>query len=137
MCRLRPIVIIGSVLAGVKLLSAAGSQPSPAASPRQLTEADAGRLVELRVGDKLVITLPGNPTTGFQWKVAAGDPAIVRPSGGPEFEPAGRGMGSAGKLTLRFDAAGAGQTGLKLIYHRPFEKDTPPAKTFEVTVNVK
>jgi len=38
---------------------------------------------------------------------------------------------------LRFEAAEAGKTSLKLIYHRPFEKDRPSIKTFEVRVTVK
>ncbi|MBM4429116.1 MAG: protease inhibitor I42 family protein, partial [Chloroflexi bacterium] len=44
---------------------------------------------------------------------------------------------SPGKMTLRFTGVAAGQTALKLIYHRSFEKDVPPVKTFEVTVVVK
>ena len=46
-------------------------------------------------------------------------------------------VGSGGKITLRFVAVGTGQIGLKLIYHRPFEKDAPSAQKFEVTVTVR
>jgi predicted secreted protein len=34
---------------------------------RWLTEADAGRTIELRTGDRLSISLGGNPTTGYSW----------------------------------------------------------------------
>lgn len=133
---LRPITIIGHVIVIFGLLSACAAKSSSGASTTKLTEADAGRSIELRVGDKLEVTLPGNPTTGFQWEVEAGDEAILRQIGEPEFEPSSSAVGSAGKVTLRFEAVGAGQMGLKLIYHRTFEQTTPPAQTFEVTVVV-
>jgi len=40
-------------------------------------------------------------------------------------------------ITLRFETVEIGKTRLKLIYHRPFEKDVPPAETFEVTITVR
>ena len=109
----------------------------PLPSTVQLTEADDGRSIDLRVGDTLAITLPGNPTTGFKWEPGAPAPAILRPRGGTEFKPISSGMGSAGQVTLRFDAASAGQAELTLVYHRPFEKNVPPAKTFRLRVSVK
>ena len=33
----------------------------------RLTSSDAGKKVEMAVGDVLVISLPENPTTGFRW----------------------------------------------------------------------
>ncbi len=135
---LRPVLIVGSMMAGAGLLWACASRPSPGPTTRKLTEADAGSSVELQVGDKLEVTLPGNPTTGFTWEVGGGDPAILRPSGEAEFQAdSTAAVGSGGKLTLRFEAVAAGQTGLKLIYHRPFEADVTPIQTFEVSVTVK
>lgn len=48
------------------LLYACSAQGSSEQSTRPLTEADNGRSMELQVGDELEVTLPGNPTTGFQ-----------------------------------------------------------------------
>jgi inhibitor of cysteine peptidase len=121
----------------VGLLSACGAEPAAKVPTMRLTEADADRAIDLHVGGKLKIALPSNPTTGFQWEVGAGDPAILRPSGQPEFESSGGGVGSGGRTTLRFEAVAPGQTRLKLIYHRPFEKDTPPVQTFDVVVTVR
>ena len=63
--------------------------------------------------------------------------SIIKPSGEPEFKPSSDALGPAGKYILRFEAVAAGQTALKLIYHRPFEKDTPPAQIYDVTVTVE
>lgn len=123
------------VVAG--LLCACGAATPPIGSTKQLTEADDGHRFELYVGDKLEITLPGNPTSGFQWDVSKGDTSILRQIGEPRFEPSSGAIGSNGTITLSFDAVGIGQMELKLIYHRPFEKDTQPAQTFAVTVIVQ
>lgn len=121
----------------VSLLYACGAAGASEQSAKQLTEADNGRSIELSVGDKLEVTLPGNPTTGFQWEVSDVDSIILTPIGEPEFKPSSNAVGSGGNITLRFEAVGAGQTKLKLIHHRKFEDNVAPIQTFEVTVTVK
>lgn len=122
------------VVAGV-LLGACGADSSPGAT-RRLTEADAGSSVALRVGDTLEVTLPGNPTTGYQWAVGAGDEAILQLRGEPEFVASGDALGGGGSVTLRFEAVGAGELQLELVYRRSFEADAPPEQTFAVSVSV-
>jgi len=121
----------------VGLLYACGAAGASEQSTKQITEADNGRAIELRVGDKLEVTLPGNPTTGFQWEVSNVDSLILTPVGEPEFKPSSNAVGSGGNVILRFEAIGAGQTELKLIHHRPFEKNVAPIQTFELRVRVK
>ena len=103
----------------------------------QLSEADASRQVELHVGDILELTLPVNPTTGYQWETSDLDSAILRPVGEQTFEPSSNAVGSGGEVTLRFEAIGTGQTALKLILRRPFEKDVSPIQMFEAIVIVQ
>ena len=119
------------------LLSACGTSATPEKSAKQITEADAGHQIELRTGDTLEITLPLNPTTGFQWEVSDLDSTILRPVGEPIFKPSSNAVGSGGQVTLHFESVRAGQTALRLILHRPFETDVAPMQTFEVTVIVK
>ena len=134
---LRFIILLGGTAVVFGVLTACGAPPTPAAPIQSLTEADAGRSIELRAGDALEVTLPGNASTGFQWEVKSVDTSILKPGGEPEFKASSNALGSSGQFTLRFGAVAPGQTQLQLIYHRPFEKDTPPAQTFEVTVTVK
>jgi inhibitor of cysteine peptidase len=105
--------------------------------PTRLSEEDAGRTVELQAGDKLEVSLKGNPTTGYQWEMAVVDAAILKLVGEPEFNPHSSALGAGGKVTLRFEAVAAGQTTLQLIYHRSFEKNVPPLRTFKATVVIK
>ncbi len=108
-----------------------------------LREADAGRVVPASIGDTIVITLPGNITTGYSWALvrietdtqkpavkAAGDIAYQRP-------PANGRVGAGGLFVARFTAVAEGKAVVRLAYRRPFEKDKPAAKTFSVTLEVK
>jgi len=103
---------------------------------KQLTEKDSGSSIDLRTQDTLVISLPENPTSGFRWEIERVDSQILRPAGEPVYEPSSNLVGAGGVTTYRFEAAGVGSTTLKLMYHRSFEKDVPPASTFELNVRV-
>jgi len=102
-----------------------------------LNEEDTGSTAELRVGDTMEVVLDGNPTTGFSWETAAVDASVLKQLGEPGFEPYTNLIGSGGKFTFRFEAVASGQTLLRLIYHRPWETEVPPEKTFKVTVVVQ
>jgi len=127
-------------LAGVACtpLAAAGT-PSPTAPPSEvrLGDADNGRQVELKMGQQLVVSLEGNPSTGYTWEVTEVDAKVLRQSGEPEFQPQSNLPGAPALITLRFQTVGAGTTDLKLAYRRPWEKNTPPAQTFAVRVSVR
>ena len=101
---------------------------------------DEGGQVELNEGQVLVISLEGNPSTGYMWAVEEADERILRQTGKIEFEPELHPLGAPGllgassKQILRFEAVAAGQTTLKLAYRRPWEKDVKPTETFSLQV---
>jgi inhibitor of cysteine peptidase len=101
-----------------------------------LSEPQAGSQAVLQVGDMLQVNLEGNPSTGYMWSVEGLDATVLKLIGEPEFHPAGSALGASGTVTYRFEAVGAGQTTLKMIYSRPFEKGVPPQKTFAASVLV-
>ena len=102
-----------------------------------LSEKDTGSTVWILSGETLEVALKGNPTTGYMWEVASVDTTVLVRIGKAEFIPDRMARGAGGMIIVRFKAGKAGQTHLKLIYHRSFEKDIPPVKTFEVTVLVE
>ena len=104
---------------------------------RWLTEADEGRGIELRLGDRLSISLGGNPTAGYSWELAAVDRRVLVPLGKPGYQPSSAAVGSGGNFAFEFEAAAAGQTAVRLVYRRPWEKRRRPAQTFGVTVTVE
>jgi predicted secreted protein len=102
----------------------------------KLNENDAGKTVQIVLGDELEIILPGNPTTGYVWESDALDTTLLALKQ-TSFVPNNQAIGSGGMEVLQFRTLAAGQCTLKLNYHRPFEKNTPPFKTFEVTVTIE
>ena len=117
----------------VILLSLIGIIMTYGPSEVQLTEADNGSTVELKSGQILSITLEANPTTGYTWDVVeAPDERIMRQVGEIDFKPESEAIGAGGVQIIRFEVVNAGQTNLTLIYHRPWETDVEPLKTFAV-----
>jgi len=52
-----------------------------------VSEKNANSNVQLHTGDKFVVTLDGNPTTGYKWEVASSDAAILKQVGEAQFTP--------------------------------------------------
>jgi inhibitor of cysteine peptidase len=103
-----------------------------------LTAADKGSQVEVKVGGQIVITLDGNPSTGFSWEAQDLDATMFEQVGDPVFNSSNPDLvGSGGTLTLTFKALQAGTAALTLVYHRPWETGVDPVDTFMVTVTVK
>ncbi len=113
---------------------------STASAPRsiQMTAADNGRKVTLEAGDRLAVTLAGNPTTGHTWEARDLDGDLLRPAGETQFErdPSGR-LGAGGMVTLTFDALEPGTTTLILVYRRRWEAGAEPADTFRLTLTIR
>ena len=97
----------------------------------------AGSTVALRQGQRLAVTLSANPTTGYVWEQLPGAEAVLVRQGDPQFTPESAKTGAGGVYRFTYQAVRPGRTPLKFILHRSFEKEAPPAKTFEVKVAVE
>jgi inhibitor of cysteine peptidase len=102
----------------------------------KLNDVDDGRVVEIVNGDEFELSLISNPTTGYDWTVSEYDPAILKQMGELEYKPETELIGASGISKLKFKAIAQGKSKLKLIYHRTWEKNVPPAKTFQLSVVV-
>lgn len=88
-------------------------------------------------GKECTITLPSNPTTGYQWKLGNKPNSKVVSDVVSEYNaPAEPIPGRGGTETWTFMAAGKGTTAIVLKYIRPWERTAKPARTqvFNVTV---
>ncbi len=101
---------------------------------------DSGSQVELKKGQTLIFTLESNPTTGYQWEVIECNDSILQQKGKAEFKSFNTGnrpsSGKSGMETFRFEAQNPGKGTLKLVYHRSWEKEIEPLKTFTLQVKV-
>jgi len=106
-------------------------------NPVQLYQIDNGRTIKMEPDDTLKIVLDANPTTGYQWKALPWDTEIIEQIDKPVYKSKSEAIGSGGELTFYFKALSTGQTPLKFIYFRAFEKDVPPIKSFKVNIVVR
>ena len=103
-------------------------------------EADNGKKLSLKLDQVLVITLPGNITTGYSWNVEQIGGQSLRQLGEITYEPkpSPPGMvGVGGNFVCHLQAVQPGKATVKLVYKRPWEKQTPPEKTFTLEVAVE
>jgi inhibitor of cysteine peptidase len=93
--------------------------------------------LEIVKDEQLTVALDANPTTGFQWQLAAPlDERVIKVVKHEYQGPDTSRMGAGGTDVWTFKAVGAGNTTIVLEYRRPWEKDVPAAdrKTFPVLV---
>ena len=102
-----------------------------------INEDDAGKTIELKTGDTLLVSLEGNMTTGFSWIPAPRDPVLLEQVGEVTVTPESDAVGAPGTLVLTFKATKTGQTTLHLDYKRSWEEGVTSEKVFDVTVVVK
>jgi len=105
--------------------------------PAKITQADNGRRISVLPDQRVEITLPGNPSTGYQW-VLTDKPADLELAEArePQFKPDTKKVGAPGMITLTYRITRSGSGTLRLAYRRPWEKGTRPVKTFAVTLVV-
>lgn len=86
-------------------------------------------------GKEFSIILPANHTTGYSWRLATKlDPATLTLISNTYNEPTSGAVGAPGEEVWTFTAPIKGATQLTFEYARPFEKNTPPAKTAKFSV---
>lgn len=107
----------------------------------RLDDRHNGMQKELTRDQVLFVTLESNPTTGYSWQVDELDQSILRQVGDPEYKLSAPGnppvVGAGGMETFRFETVSVGNTTLKLVYRRPWEKDVPPIKTYTIQITVR
>ena len=101
-----------------------------------LTRVDNGNAVALRVGDRLVLRLEENPSTGYRWALETHDEEVVslqHQEYGPFPHAA---VGGGGQRSWTFIAQKAGTDTLQLKLRRPWEGENSITTRFTVTLHV-
>ncbi len=98
--------------------------------------ADSGSTVHLKVGQILKIELPGNASTGNDWRKAAYDDQVIAKKGRPNYMLADDRIGSAGVYYFKYRAIAPGVTKLYMEYGSKYDDEKDPVKTFELEVIV-
>ena len=107
------------------------------ASTQMVDQTMNGASVELKKGQLMVLKLPSNPTTGYDWEIVSIDPSMIKQSGEMTYKSDSKLAGSAGVDTWTFEGGSSGTTRLILVYHRSWEKDVEPLQVFNLDIVVK
>jgi inhibitor of cysteine peptidase len=116
-----------------------GSMGMPLPDSVEVAVEDDGQTIPAKVGQKVVLELDANPTTGFDWIIVRTDRSFGY--GEKSFAAAEPGVGSGGTTTITWQTVNpieslVGKHTVNLEYKRSWETTTPPAKTFSFTVDV-
>lgn len=93
--------------------------------------------ISMNNGEAFDISLESNKSTGYGWSAVVTDPAIVGIEGNDYVQPETHVMGKGGNEVWHFRGIMQGETTINFNYARPWDKDTPPAKTLTFTVSIK
>jgi inhibitor of cysteine peptidase len=105
-----------------------------------VTPESAGRMIEIRTDQALLVRLPSNLVSDYRWSLAAAPSDVLRLEGLPAFErdTTGSGaVGTPGTEIWRFTTARKGQQTLFFDYRLPWETDAPPMRQLAFTVTVR
>lgn len=126
----------------LSLVACASTQSNMSKQAVVLTKQDKNKMLNVAVGENIVITLDENPTTGYVWAVEGQPELLVLQSSDyvsdapPDKPDRPRIVGAGGKHTFTFVAQKSGMTTLKLKHWRSWEGDASIVDTFSVTVKI-
>ena len=111
---------------------------SPTSALVNVDDSFSGKQVQLSVGQLLVLTLASNATTGYSWTLAQNsDESVLAKIENKYIAPQTTLIGAGGKEEWTFKALKTDISIISMEYRRPWETDTPPAQTFDLTVVVR
>ena len=97
---------------------------------------DSGATVELTKGEEIKVSLEANATTGYEWKIAEIDDSVIKLVNSDYRVNSERNItGAGGYQNYTFKVVGQGSTKLEIIYHRSWEKNKKPLKTFDLIID--
>ena len=127
------LILVLIPAAGCQTTSEPGSVNGPVLEKQHRT---------LSVGETTRVLLVSNKTTGFEWSVNQSasmgmDLVAITDSGYATTDSSDGMVGAPGRQWWLIKGVKPGQAIIRLVYHRPWEKDTPPARQAVFTIDVR
>jgi len=102
-----------------------------------VTKMENGQKVLVPIDSVLEVKLETQLGTGYSWKVVEFNAGLIEFLGDSVVKPSGEKLvGTKEHHLFRFRAKATGITPLKMYYYRQWEKDVPPLKTYEITLQI-
>ena len=126
-----------SQLALFTMIMAPSSATSSSPVLTTVTETDNGRKVLVPIDSVLEVKLETRLGTGYSWKVVEFNAGLLEFLEDSVVKASGEKLvGTKEHHLFRFRAKATGLTALKMHYHRQWEKDVPPLKTYEIKLQI-
>lgn len=101
-----------------------------------VTRTDNNRVAELRLGERLAVKLPENPSTGYAWAVDESDGRLLTLESTAYDAPLEGSIGARGRRVFIFSARQAGDVVLKFKYWRFWDGDASVTERYQVTLKL-
>ena len=88
----------------------------------------------VKVDKEFGISLDSNPTTGYKWE-ASYDKAFLKRKADHFKRPAKALIGAGGRQTFVFLPIAQGETKIRFVYKRPWEKSIARERTFSIHIS--
>ncbi|UUO17496.1 protease inhibitor I42 family protein [Dolichospermum heterosporum] len=113
---------------------------NPPMSKSEITVNDANNNSQIIIqkGNMMIVELLTNPGTGYSWQIIKNDPDKLKPLGDSVLKPLETEVpGASENQVFRFLAQNSGLAVLELHYLRPWERNIPPLKTYQINVQIR
>ena len=101
-----------------------------------VTAADQGGTVTLQPGQRLIVQLAENPTTGFRWAKVQGDEEIIPLKDSTYVVISAAAIGGGGQRNFIFEAGKPGSTPLQFKLWREWEGESSVQQRFGIKLVV-
>jgi inhibitor of cysteine peptidase len=101
-----------------------------------LTAADSGKSLSVTIGDKVILQLNENPTSGFLWALDRYNSEIIELRSSDYIRAPASAVGGSGQRLFVFQAKSSGNVHLSLKLRRQWDTAKPIASIFDVSVRV-
>jgi inhibitor of cysteine peptidase len=103
----------------------------------QLFPSDRDRIIAVRGETVATVSLPENPTTGYQWAVEKSNAETIAPLDSEYIVAPESAVGAAGIRRFTFELMKAGTYRLELKHWRDWEGDASVTERFAATIEVR
>lgn len=134
-------LLAAALAAGCASKKSVDTVPVPPAGTREngvliLASADNNRTAELRVGERVKVGLPDNPSTGYTWAIDETDSRLLALDGAEYAEPTEGFIGARGRRIFTFTARQPGEVTLRLKYWRFWDGEGSTTERYAVTLKI-
>ena len=134
------VFLIISLLTSLTIIFQVSNAANPPMSKSEITVNDANNNSQIIIqkGNMMIVELLTNPGTGYSWQIIKNDPDKLKPLGDSVLKPLETEVpGASENQVFRFLAQNSGLAVLELHYLRPWERNIPPLKTYQINVQIR